>query len=363
MWTSIALTIGLGLTHAPESVPALEGKDPVALCAGLDVAGVAEFEAEHGRYAYRFSNGGNRERFLADPERYGIQWGGACGRMGPLSGSGDPDRWALHDGRLYIFASEGCRSGFLKSPERFVVERAELGEVRDEARAAAEPWIAKALEAHGGAERIDATRSLLMIHEGVVDGWTQRLELEVSANGALRRRSVWTPPEEGAQSHDTTWQVAAMTSASPSFTLTSEERLILSSPDQLDDLRRFVVREPLGMLWARTRKDFVALAMGPGLLGEQPVENLLVRVDGLLTTWHMDPESGRLLGLSWRGRLNDGVTRDLVETFTRFELVDGLVTPAERQVSADGKVAPALAKAWTEMRVVAEPVSVDVQDR
>ena len=46
---------------------------------------------------------------------------------------------------------------------------------------------------------------------------------------------------------------------------------------------------------------------------------------GLVTTLHIDTETGRLRGLSWRGRPADGVTRDIVETFTAWREVDGVL--------------------------------------
>jgi hypothetical protein len=42
----------------------------------------------------------------AEPERFAVQMGGGCGRMGPLSGSCSPERFAVHDGRIDIFASD-----------------------------------------------------------------------------------------------------------------------------------------------------------------------------------------------------------------------------------------------------------------
>lgn len=83
---------------------------------GADVPGLSEHSVVHGAYTYRFRNAENKATFAADPARYEIQLGGACARMGPLSGAGSPKLHAVHDGRIYIFASGACRQAFTKDP-------------------------------------------------------------------------------------------------------------------------------------------------------------------------------------------------------------------------------------------------------
>ena len=105
------------------SPPVLGGLDPVVLAGGEEAAGKADLWADHAGYRYRFVSTATRQRFLADPDRYGIQLGGACAFMagdGAPPGSGDPDRFLVHDGRIYIFATEGCRTGFRADPQRYI---------------------------------------------------------------------------------------------------------------------------------------------------------------------------------------------------------------------------------------------------
>ena len=109
-------------TPSDEPELALHGLDPVSLCEGAEAEGREDLLVTRGRYVYRFASEESRARFLEDPERWGVQWGGGCGRMGPLSGVGSPERWTVHDGRIYLFASDECRAGFLSQPERYVVE-------------------------------------------------------------------------------------------------------------------------------------------------------------------------------------------------------------------------------------------------
>ncbi len=106
-----------------EARAALLGNDPVLLTEGREVRGRSDIWAEQGAFRYAFASNANRERFLADPERYAIQLEGACAFMaadGAPPGSGDEDRYLVHEGRIYIFASEGCRTSFRASPERYL---------------------------------------------------------------------------------------------------------------------------------------------------------------------------------------------------------------------------------------------------
>ena len=112
-----ALAIAASLPAQDDTTsPALRGLDPVSLTAGQETAGEAAHQASYGGYTYRFESAKNRATFLAAPQRFAIQMDGGCASMGPLSGRGSPDRFLVHDGRIYIFASDPCRDGFAKNP-------------------------------------------------------------------------------------------------------------------------------------------------------------------------------------------------------------------------------------------------------
>lgn len=102
---------------------ALRGLDPVRLAKGEEVQGLASLAVERGGYRYHFASAADRQAFQSDPERYEIQLKGACAFMaghGAPPGSGDPDRFYVHRGRIYIFASENCRDSFKAAPERYL---------------------------------------------------------------------------------------------------------------------------------------------------------------------------------------------------------------------------------------------------
>ena len=98
--------------------------DAIALVQGDESPGLESVSISRHGFTYLFASPENKATFEANPERYEIQLGGACARMGALSGEGTTDLFAVHEGKIYIFASEGCRRGFLKAPQK-VLDRAD----------------------------------------------------------------------------------------------------------------------------------------------------------------------------------------------------------------------------------------------
>src|SRR5262245_46556699 len=118
----LTVVIGAASTRAesPKIADALKGLDPVELVAGREVPGQAELTTVRGLFRYQFANPANKAAFEKEPERYAVQFGGVCMKMGPLSGQGSPDRFFVHDKRIYLFASESCRNAFKAAPEKFI---------------------------------------------------------------------------------------------------------------------------------------------------------------------------------------------------------------------------------------------------
>ena len=349
--------LALGPSAASDVV--LGGLDPIALASGVESSGLAELEVVHGRFTYRFADQANRDRFAAEPERWAVQWGGACGRMGPLSGLGSPDRWLVHDGRIWLFASDGCREGFLSAPERFAVTAQPLPQLDPERVARGIRWMERATRAHGGADAIAAAGSLHLGASKTADGWTVARELRLTSDAGLRRKSAWTKGDDAQPTWDSVWEIEA-----EAYVLEEGERFSITSPDLLGDLRRVAHREPLAHLWAQGSEDFLILDLGPGELAGSAVENVLVHHDDLSTTLHLDSESARIVGLSWTGRLDSGLTTRQVETFSDWREVSGVLIPMGHSVTIDGEPRPSSAVLWNEVaRERREPLAREDSSR
>jgi hypothetical protein len=102
---------------------ALAGYDPVAyFTEGSAMRGDAQFETSWRGARWRFASAGNRDLFLAAPERYAPQYGGHCawavaqGYVAP----GDPQQWRIVDGRLFVNYDASVQRRWLRDIPGFI---------------------------------------------------------------------------------------------------------------------------------------------------------------------------------------------------------------------------------------------------
>ena len=99
---------------------ALDGVDTVVLLKqGKEVFGKSAFRSERGRFTYLFSSAETKAEFDKAPEKYAIQMGGLCARMGRTV-TGNPSDYLVHDGKIYIFGSDACHKLFASAPEKYL---------------------------------------------------------------------------------------------------------------------------------------------------------------------------------------------------------------------------------------------------
>jgi YHS domain-containing protein len=114
--TTMLATLVLSLTpsaHAKEapiytslfSKLAAGGYDVVAyFTQGQPSKGDPRYATQYKGAEWRFSNEDHKNRFLANPEQYAPQYGGYCAwaiSQGHTA-SGDPTKWKIVDGKLYL---------------------------------------------------------------------------------------------------------------------------------------------------------------------------------------------------------------------------------------------------------------------
>ena len=94
----------------------LKGRDPVAYFTdGKEVTGMPGIKADQDGVTYRFASAEHRDMFVKQPGKYAPQFGGFCanGIAYAIPWGGEPDTWAIIDGKLYIFGGESSRRYFL----------------------------------------------------------------------------------------------------------------------------------------------------------------------------------------------------------------------------------------------------------
>lgn len=342
------------LVPAEEMPLALKGLDPVELTRGKEVAGDAKLTVDRGPHRYAFQNEANKAAFLADPELLGIQWGGACGRMGPGSGRGSPDRFWVHDGRIFVFASEPCRESFKKDPAaHFDPDEAPV-EGDAAALKAGREWIDRAVAAHGGAKAIDGMQRLALIdqwEEQGQDGPTQRVRaLMCSFPDDFCLQEAWGD-----------WESKTVVRKAECFAWYTGGQTEDEHASARRDLERRLARQPLLILRARTRPDFRAVV--ESVKQDDPLALAYVSVSfaGTRTKLGLDPRTGAILELHYRGRgprSTYGPMKRLYASTTMdgkpVTASKGVTIPHEVEVEFDGKPLPAREKLQRRAEVDAE---------
>lgn len=109
------------------SSTALDGYDAVAYFTdGAPVRGNKDHAHQWRGARWLFASAEHRDAFIADPERYAPQYGGYCAwavAQG-YTASGDPEVWAIVDGKLYVNYDEKIGRRWQADPRGFI-ERAD----------------------------------------------------------------------------------------------------------------------------------------------------------------------------------------------------------------------------------------------
>lgn len=131
------LSAGLALAVVPATVElaaaetevnivegyAVHGYDVVAyFTQGKPVAGNDQFTAQYEGATYRFASAEHRDTFTADPAQYAPQYGGYCA-FGTAMGrkfDGDPNAWAIVDGKLYLNLNKNIQARWKKDVPGFI---------------------------------------------------------------------------------------------------------------------------------------------------------------------------------------------------------------------------------------------------
>lgn len=313
----IVLCCSLASAQTSETLIPLEGLDPVMLSQGKEVQGDMKFKVTRGRFEYTFANAENMATFEKDPSRYEIQLDGHCARMGAPT-SGDPDLYAVHNGRIYVFGSEECQTVFKAAPEKYLeVPAAPKSPPTAETLKRGQALIAKATAALGS--KLDQLQSF---QKTDLRGNQVKNILVLAFPDTLRQETIRS-----------NFTLVTVVTPSDAFVQVNNSARPMSEAN-----RKFVnkelFRELLVLLRASTRSDFKASAAE-----EKTVD---VELPGFTTTLEIDPETGRVVRQTYRGRGPGGVVGQIALDYSDFRTVDGLSLPFKTTATFDGQPFPAL---------------------
>lgn len=315
------------------AVVVLEGLDPVLLVGGKEAQGDEQFSVTRGRFRYLFAGAETKAAFEKEPGRYEIQLGGACARMGPTV-RGNPDLFLVHEGRIYIFGSEDCVKAFKAKPESFLdTGGAEpAASVSADARKRGRALVEKAVEAAGGAARLDG---LVSYQEMGTAGARQ------GAPGIKTALLMLFPNKTRLEQTYQFGTVATVLAPGVGFYVTPRGAGDLLDV-QRDAYEDQFMRSPLSIL--RARRDAEFAAVGAAKVGDTTVEQVDAAVGRVRVRLGIEPTTGRILTLAYRGRGAGGTYGQIVRTFSDFRAAGGLTLPFQTNGVFDGEADPTQTK-------------------
>jgi YHS domain-containing protein len=305
----------IGLSAGPTTL-VLKGFDPVELLAGREVAGEAQYAAEFGRHEYRFVSQENLKRFQKEPLRYAVQNGGACGKMGALTGKGGAERFAVVNGRIFLFASDGCRSGFLAKPDPYFLPLPQPPQATEKERSAALDFYTRMIHAHGSHESIKRLKAISWKRERPYEADGKRhVSVSASALAGPAKFASWTKWHAGEGFFFRNGREAREGDANASFALhPGEERALTAS----------FTRSVPGIL--------MGLAEPRKMLGSNGVA--MVR-DDIVFEVYVNPETMRIVRVKYRDYYA-GPVRDVEVEYLGFQEVAGIALPDFSRMRVDG---------------------------
>ena len=344
----IVLASVLSLSAGAKGDAASFPLDPVELLVeSREVEGQPDVVVVHEGWTYHFTSEENRDAFLNAPERFEIQFGGACARMGPLSGRGRADLFVVHDERIFLFASPSCRETFLRNPNALLEQAdasVQAGEAKTQARAQAA--LDRMAAAFGGWERISTLQTYSEVFAETrdsPDGPVLRTEqMHVSFPMSFRAVQTW---------NELLWANVATTN--DAFRQDSSGYAPLQW-QQKEALIRSFARHPVVLLHAAQDGEAAIAWVDVDSVDGRAADVIRVSLWGATTTLCIDSVTGDLLKTSHTGR-GPGADMGEVDTyFGDYERVDGLRIPTARRRYINGSP-------WDGATRSLDDVAVDVE--
>ena len=326
-------TLALSPAQAPAAPrEALDGIDPVILLTeGKEVTGKSDLKITRGRFEYLFSTAETRAAFERQPEKYEIQLGGMCAKMGG-GGTGNPADYAVVDGKIYIFGTDDCHKKFVAAPARYLEKPAPPMPTAASDLQQGRALIDRAVKAIGGAEKLDAIATYVET--------SSQIQKRPTGDVSVSLKTMWRFPGAVRAERTMSAQGRTMTSANlltPSGAwYIGQGRAYPQDDNGRKGSERDYGRQIVPLLRARHDADFKAASLGPATVDGVAVDRVRVTHGAVDATLGLDKASGAVHSLAFTSRNMDGEVGDYVIVFADPRDVSGLRLPFSQRALFNG---------------------------
>lgn len=197
-----------------------------------------------------------------------------------------------------------------------------------DAKAKGQALVAKAVEALGGAAAVDGLKTYVASSQVAMK--TPQGDMTIESRETLvvpdRFRQDLTLPFG---------QVAVVLAGPDAFMVTpqGEQTMPQSVRERTEDQ---LARSPVLLLQRRGEAGFEAVAAGEGKSGDVATSLVSVTFKGRTSTLGIDPATGRVLTVSYKGAGQDGAPADVVDSYSDFRPAGGLTLPFAQSSTTNG---------------------------
>lgn len=313
----------IGHAQQPAPVDALDGADPVVLLKeGKEVFGKSTLRSEYGRLAYLFSSAETKAEFDKAPEKYAVQLGGLCARMGRTVG-GNPADYMVYNGKIYVFGSDACHKAFAAAPEKYIQPASAPMPADAAARSRGQAILDRAVAFSGGSAKLDAITSYVETGS----------EIQKRATGDVKvtTRRMWQFP--GMARFDRTLPLPDGRVATFGMLLTRDavysvgSRITPLPAEALPWVQQETFRQIVPLLRARREKGVTVAGLAPATVDGIAVERVRVRRAGLDVTLNVDAKTGAIHSTTFIDRGPESQYGEITVLYSNFKPVEGLKLP------------------------------------
>ena len=320
-------------------IDALDGIDTVVLLRdGKEAFGKSAFRSDHGRFTYLFSSAETKAEFDKAPEKYAIQMGGLCARMGRTV-TGNPSDYLVHDGKIYIFGSDACHKLFASAPEKYLQKPAAPMPRDTAASTRGQALLDKAARQLG--VKLDTMASYVEM--------TSETQKRPTGDIQITTRKAWRFPD-GARSERMMTRpdgqkvsYGTLLTANGAWQIGGPE-LSPVIPEAVPSVQLDLGRQVLPLLRSRREAGTQVATLGAATIDGVSVERVRVKRGGHDVTLNLDAATGRVHSTSFIDRGRDGQFGEYTLVYSDFRAVDGVTVPFEEKAVFNGTVEPALSR-------------------